>query len=97
MNWSLRSQLLRQSTIASAIILVFTALALYGLMRVSLFAEFDAALLVEAKSLASHVEQSGDEIKVEISLDSMPEFIRHDQPHYFQIWDAGGTTVAKSV
>jgi len=96
-NWSLRTQLLRQSAIASAIILVITAMALHGLMRMSLYAEFDAALLVEAKSLASHVEQSGDEIKVEISLDTMPEFIRQDQPHYFQIWDAGGTTVAKSA
>lgn len=93
---SLRLQLLTRTTGVVVATFLLAALALYWLMRVSLLAEFDAALLVEARSLTSHVELSEEEVSVELNLAALPEFSRIKQPHFFQIWTRDGVTVARS-
>ena len=93
---SLRLQLLTRTTGVVVATFLLAALALYWLMRVSLLAEFDAALLIEARSLTSHVEQSDEEVSVELNLAVLPEFSRIKQPHFFQIWTRDGVTVARS-
>ena len=93
---SLRWQLLTRTTGVVVATLFLAALALYWLMRVSLLAEFDAALLIEARSLTSHVELSEEEVSVELNLATLPEFSRVKQPHFFQIWTRDGVTVARS-
>lgn len=93
---SLRVQLLYRTTGVVVLTFLCAAVALYWLMQVSLLAGFDAALLVEARSLASHVEQSGEQVSVELDAAAIPEFSRTEQPHFFEMWTSDGVSVARS-
>jgi len=93
---SLRLQLLTRTTSVVVAALLLAALALYWLMRMSLLTAFDAALLVETRSLISHVELSEEDVSVELDLALSPEFSRVQKPHFFQIWTRDGITVARS-
>jgi signal transduction histidine kinase len=72
------------------------AVAVYVPMRASLLNAFDAELQLEARALASQVEQMGGEIVLEFELGELPEYAREERPHYFQIWSSNGHTEAKS-
>ncbi len=93
---SLRRQLLTSTIGVVLATMCVAALALYGLMRTSLLAEFDASLLVAARSLTAHVEWSDEGLHLEGSAAALPEFSRVKQPHFFQIWSGDGQTLARS-
>ncbi len=93
---SLRGQLLTSTIGVVLATLCVAALALYGLMRTSLLAEFDASLLVAARTLAAQVEWSDEGLHLEGSAAALPEFSRVKQPHFFQIWSGDGRTLARS-
>lgn len=93
---SLRGQLLTSTIGVVLATLCVAALVLYGLMRTSLLAEFDASLLVAARSLAAQVEWSDEGLHLEGSAAALPEFSRVKQPHFFQIWSGDGRTLVRS-
>jgi signal transduction histidine kinase len=93
---SLRGQLLTSTIGVVLATLCMAALALYFLMRTSLLAEFDASLLVAARTLAAQVEWSDEGLHLEGSATTLPEFSRVKQPHFFQIWSGDGRTLARS-
>ena len=72
------------------------AIAIYLLMRTALVAQFDAALLLEARSLTPHVELSGDHVSLEFELGQLPEYSRKNHPRYFEIWTHDGKVQGKS-
>ncbi len=93
---SLRARLLYRTTGVLLLTFVVAALALYILMRTALLAEIDAALLLEARALASHVEQIGEQVNVELDLAIFPEYSTAERPHFFQIWNSESHCVARS-
>lgn len=96
MKRSIRSTLLRG--IAWTITLVFTGVAvlLYGLIRQSLWTEFDALLGAKARALASMVRQNGDRFDIEFHEHPLQEFARQARPEYYQVWSDDGTVLARS-
>ncbi|HEY2249487.1 MAG TPA: ATP-binding protein [Planctomycetaceae bacterium] len=93
---SLRNRLLYRTSAVLILTLFTAAVALYLLIRTSLFAELDASLLLEAASLATHVEQSGDEVQIEPAVATLPEYSSAEQPRYFQVWAADGRSAFRS-
>jgi len=93
---SLRARLLCRTCGVMTLTLVIAAAVLFLVLRASLFAELDASLLLEATSLATHVERSGDEIQIESAVALVPEYSSAERPHYFQIWAADGRTAFRS-
>src|SRR5262245_43223301 len=93
---SLRARLVARTTAVLVLTFVVAALTLYYLMRTALVAELDAALLLEARSLVSHVEWVGKQINVELYLTAFPEYYTPSRPHFFEIRDRAGRAVARS-
>ncbi|HUU85404.1 MAG TPA: ATP-binding protein [Phycisphaerae bacterium] len=93
---SIRRRLLLGTALGTAVVLSAAALTLYVMMRASLFAEFDGALRQRVQTLASLVEQEGDQIDLEFTETDMAQFERPDRPEYFQVWLADGATVERS-
>lgn len=93
---SLRTSLAIRTALFVALMLSTAAVAIYLLMRASLISELDASLFIEARSLASHVEQSGHKVSLEFEVGQLPEYARTNHPHYFEIWSQNGETQARS-
>lgn len=93
---SLRRRLLLGTAIGTAAVLSGAGFMRYAMMRASLFASFDAALLERAHTLAGMIEQDGREIEPAFTEADMVEFRRPNRPEYFQVWLADGTVVARS-
>ncbi len=93
---SLRARLLYRTCGVVTLTLVIAAIALYLLIRASLFAELDTSLLLEATSLATHVEQSHDELQIESAVTALPEYSSAARPHFFQVWKADGQSAIRS-
>ena len=93
---SLREQLLYRTTGLVILTLLFAAALLYVLMRAALLAEFDAALLVEARALTSHVERSGEQINVELDADTLAALSHGDPTRAFQVRTRDGSSLARS-
>ncbi|HEY3964899.1 MAG TPA: ATP-binding protein [Planctomycetaceae bacterium] len=94
---SLRSHLLYRTTAVLALTFVVAAVALYLLMRQSLLAELDDALLFEAKSLAAHVEQTDGRVQIEPEISGLPEYANTAHPHYFQLHTSDGANPLRSA
>ena len=71
-------------------------LGIYFLVRHSLLAGFDAALIVEARALAALIEQGNGAIAVEYEPQQMPEFLPGRHPQFFQMWLQDGSTLLRS-
>jgi len=93
---SLRTRLVIRTALLLAFTMSIAAVAIYVLMRASLISEFDAALLVEARSLSSHVEESDQTVSFEFEVSQLPDYARKVHPHYFQIWTDDGQVKARS-
>lgn len=93
---SLRTRLLYRTSGVLTLTLVTAAVVLFLLIRTALFAELDASLLLEAASLATHVEQSDAGIQIEQAVAALPEYSSAEQPHYFQVWTADGRSAFRS-
>ncbi len=95
-NRSLRSDLLRGVTCTTLLVFGGAALLLYGLIRQSLWAEFDALLAAKARALAALVVQDGERIDVPFQEYPLQEFARQTRPEYYQVWDQDGAVLARS-
>jgi two-component system, OmpR family, heavy metal sensor histidine kinase CusS len=93
---SLRVRLLCRTTGVLVLTFVVAAIALYLLMRASLFAQFDGALFMEAQALTSHVEQEGERLKFELADAALSAYSHAEHPHFFQIWTSDGRSAARS-
>ncbi len=95
---SLRARLLFRTTAVLVIFFVLAALALYFLMRAALLSEIDSALLLEARALASHIEQAEGRVNIEMDVATFPEYAATaENPHFFQVWEAGDRSAARSA
>jgi signal transduction histidine kinase len=94
---SLRARLLFRTTAVLVVIFFLAALALYFLMRAALHSEIDSALLLEARALASHIEQAEGRINIEMDVATFPEYAASaENPHFFQVWEADDRSAARS-
>jgi two-component system sensor histidine kinase QseC len=93
---SLRTRLVIGVVAATVLVLAASSIAIYALMRASLFAQFDAALGRTASALAALVEQDGTEIEAEFQEADPPEFRRGDRPEYLQCWRENGEVLYRS-
>jgi heavy metal sensor kinase len=93
---SLRLRLLSRTTGVLVLTLIVAAVALYWSMRAALIAALDSALLIEAQSLQSHVEQRGDQLHVELDEFNIPEYAAQDHPHFYEVRAQDGRSIARS-
>lgn len=94
---SLRLRLLARVTAALAVVFTVAAITLYFLMRASLLAEFDAALLTQASAIQSLTEQDNAKIKLELEPGELPDFAKSKRPNYFQLRSGDGRSQVKSI
>ena len=62
----------------------------------SLTAEFDEALSTKARTFRALTEQERDQIELDYTKETMPEFERAERPEYFQFWLDDGTVLLRS-
>lgn len=58
--------------------------------------EFNKTLQTKAWTLATLTEQDNDKVDFDFADEMMPEFIRPDNPEYFQLWLGNGELLEKS-
>jgi len=97
MTRSLQMRLLLGLALGTSLVLVAAGLALYGLIRAELIAEFDASLAGEALALATLVEEERGTIQTEIGEHDAAKFQLDGRPIYFQVWDREGKPIERSA
>lgn len=93
---ALQSRLLASTAIGTVLVLSASGLILYALVRASLIAEFDGALVAKARALSALVEQEGHRFEMEFDQRGMDEFERADRPEFFQLWLTDRIVLARS-
>ncbi len=93
---SLRRRLLVGTALGTGAVLLVSGIALYAMMRASLYSQFDDSLRQKAHTLASLIEQDDEGIELEFTEADMLEFKRPDRQEYFQVWHADGRVLARS-
>jgi len=93
---SLRLRLLLGTSITSGAILALLGVSVYLFMWHRLLAEFDAALLTKAHTVAGMVELSDQAVGFDADFEQMPEFTRKKNPDYFEIYLSTGKVLARS-
>jgi signal transduction histidine kinase len=87
-----------RTTAVLVVSFVLAALALYFLMRAAFLSEIDAALLLEARALASDIELADGRVNVEMEVAAFPEYAATAaSPHYFQVWAADNRSAVRSL
>jgi two-component system, OmpR family, heavy metal sensor histidine kinase CusS len=94
---SLRGRLTLWLLAGMGLLLAAGGLLLNHVISSRLRRDFDAALAAEAKSLMNSTEQEEGRVTLELAKGVMPEFERAREPHYFQLWLADGSVVARSA
>ncbi len=96
MTRSLRSRLTASTALATTAVLVASGFAVYASVKGALLEEFDRSLEARAHGVASLFEHEFGELEIDLG-DRLPEeFLTGDEPEYFQVWIAGGKSVARS-
>ena len=93
---SLSRTLIVGTTLGTASVLVASGIVLYLLVRTSLFAQFDHALLDKASLLASTVEEEKGTLDLEFTDLDMGEFEGEAAVACLQLWLSDGATLFKS-
>lgn len=94
---SIRGRLIARLLPAWLVLLVGGALALeYGL-ETYLLRELDGTLEHKARTLATLVLDRGDDLEIQFADELMPEFSAPQEPEYFEILDAAGAVLERSV
>lgn len=93
---SLRAQLVLGLSVGLAVVFLASGALLDTLIRRSVWAAFDEALVSKARSLAALVENNEDGIEFELTEPLPPELARGDAAEYYQIWRPDGTVLARS-
>jgi len=93
---SLRRELLLGTAVATAAVLLVCGVVLYALIRRTLWADFDAALVAKARALAALLEQNEDGLESELAAAPLPEFAAAHGAEYYQVWLPDGAVFARS-
>jgi hypothetical protein len=93
---SLRARLLFRATAVLVVSFLLAGASQYFLIRWSLMGELDAALLLEARSLAAHVEYTSEGLHVEPEILELPEYSRQPFSHFYELCSADGTQKLRS-
>ncbi len=93
---SLRSRLLLQVAGGVAVLLLLTGAVVYWLVRATLLAEFDAALLAEATTLASMVDHEPGGVVSDIGEKKIALFEARDANAFYALRDAKDRTIDRS-
>ncbi|MHC4407400.1 MAG: sensor histidine kinase [Planctomycetota bacterium] len=102
--YSIRRRLLLFLIAGFVVLIAGAGLFMEGSLRRQATAEFDAALIAEARALVSLTEQeivpgaTGSEWQVEFDYDAvhMTQFEREEGPDYFQFWLENGSPLMRS-
>ncbi len=93
---SLRNRLVVATLVASLAILLVAAALIYGLIRRSLIAEFDATLLAKTRAIAAAAEEDEGQFELDMQGAQMPEFRAGSGCEFFHVWNTEGGTLARS-
>jgi two-component system sensor histidine kinase QseC len=94
---SIGRQLRRQLLVGLGIALALSGLTVWAVVRRTLYAQFDGALLAKARFFATVIKQEpGEGLVIDLDETPMPEFERPDNPEYFQVWLPDGSVMARS-
>lgn len=93
---SIRSFLLRRLLGGAALVLLGAGIAVSLVVTRSLEAQFDRNLVDRVQGFVSILFQVGDQIEFEFSQELMPEYVRPENPAYFELWIEGGPAFERS-
>lgn len=96
MMHSLKARLILWTLSAITLLLAGFGLFVYQAVSRSLARSFDEVLVTSARTICGFVEQTQDEVKVEVDERQVPEFQRAVRPDYFQIWREDGRILVQS-
>ena len=95
---SLKGRLLIGIIGGMLLLLVAFSTVVYTIIKHSLTEQFDSSLAATARMLAASVERNEDgNLKMESSVENMPEFCRAKHPTYYQFWREDGTVSLRSA
>jgi signal transduction histidine kinase len=93
---SLRARLLLWTLSAVTVLLAGSGIFVYQAIRSALSNNFDELLVTSARTICGFVEQTPEDLKVEVDDRQVPEFQRTVRPDYFQMWREDGRVLAQS-
>lgn len=93
---SLRAQLSLRLLIGGALLLGASAIALDWQVRRALLRQLDESLIASVQALASLTEQHGEELELEVSPDSIPQFESPSAAQVFTLSTETGVEIARS-
>lgn len=93
---SLQTRLLIGLAVATSLVLAACGWILFTLIRAELYAEFDATLASEARSLATLVEDRDGSIQTEMFEHGVSKFQPKDRPVHYALWNRDGKRVEQS-
>ena len=93
---SLRTRLLFGIICGTLLLLLIFSLTVYIVIRRALFNQYDSSLASMARMLAASVESDEDKFELEFDIRQIPEFLRKDQPTYYQLRRSDGSDITKS-
>jgi heavy metal sensor kinase len=97
---SIQQRLALRLVLFTFLMVIAAGTALYVYVRAALWRQFDAALEIKARGLASfaklEVKQDAPRLEFEYQAAAMPEFSRAEHPEFFQITREDGSSVARS-
>lgn len=93
---SLRARLLLWTLGAVTILLAGSGIFVYQAISRALANNFDQMLVTSARIICGFVEQTQEDLKVEVDDRQVPEFQRAVRPDYFQLWREDGRVLTQS-
>jgi len=93
---SMQGRLLAGTLVSTAGVLSVAGIAIYVLVRASLWAEFDGAMADKARTMTAMVEQDEDDIELEFKEPVMSEFDRTERLEHYQIWRSSDQVLLRS-
>ena len=95
--YSIKRRLLLVLAAGFAILIAGAAVFMESTLRDQASAEFDAALIAEARALVSLTEQEGGQVEFDYDAAYMTQFEREDNPDLFQFWLEDGSMLLRST
>ncbi len=93
---SLQNRLLVGAGVVVALGLTVSSIIIYSVAASTLYREFDNTLQGRARALAALTEYTEDGLEFDFVESDFAEFSRHEQPQYFQLWQADGSVLGRS-
>ncbi len=97
MRWSIRHQLFRQLLLGILATSTVAGLLLYGYVRSEFLEQFDDALALKARSLASLIKRNPQgQIDLDFAAEVMSEFGAAHHSQFYEFWLPDGDVLARS-